>query len=374
MTKKVCMVMTDAISFNVLCRGQLEFLVENYDVELTLVSGGDDSQHEILDSRAVGRSVRIPFRRKPDLGSDLTNLLRLFWFFLFNRFDVVVYSTPKAMLLASIASFLTVQRRRVCLIRGRAYEGYEGSKRRIFLLLDALAIRMSSSVLAISKSLKNAYIADGFLADTIDVLGLGSSNGVNLEKFHPVQIKNRDCSKFRVGIVGRVCADKGVLELDEVIRGIKKHRPDVKFTVVGRIEDESGERFARAWIHDGLVDYVENERKIEEVFQGLDLHLFLSHREGFGNVALEAAACGVPTFGFDVVGVRDSVNDNISGRLFDLGDTLGVIEAIAAAVDDPGSFRNQFKGCREWVIENFDQKVVWRRYYDFYLNGRSNLC
>lgn len=374
MTKKLCMVMTDAVSFNVLCRGQLEFLVENYDLELTLVSGGDDRQHEILDSRAVGRSVRIPFRRKPDLRSDLTNILRLFWFFLFNRFDVVVYSTPKAMLLASIASFLTLQRRRVCLIRGRAYEGYEGSKRRLFLLLDALSIRISSSVLAISRSLKNAYIADGFCADTIDVLGQGSSNGVNLEKFHPVQIQNRDCSNFRVGIVGRVCADKGVLELDEVIRGVKKQRPDVNFTIVGRIEDESGECCVKAWIQDGIVDYVENERKIEKVFQSLDLHLFLSHREGFGNVALEAAACGVPTFGFDVVGVRDSVNNNVSGKLFKFGDTLSLIESISAAVGDPAAFRDGFKGCRAWVIKNFDQEMVWRRYYDFYLNRRSEKC
>lgn len=40
MKKKVCFVMTDAFSFNVLCRGQLEFLKQNYDVDVTLVAGG----------------------------------------------------------------------------------------------------------------------------------------------------------------------------------------------------------------------------------------------------------------------------------------------------------------------------------------------
>ena len=40
-----------------------------------------------------------------------------------------------------------------------------------------------------------------------------------------------------------------------------------------------------------------------------------AHHEGWGTVVMEAAAAGVPTVGFDVVGVRDSVLDGVTGIL-----------------------------------------------------------
>src|SRR5690554_2906231 len=277
MKKKICFVMTDALSFNVLCRGQLEFFKNNYDVDVTLVSGGDETQCKQLKKRCVGRVVRVPMHRKPNVLGDLLSLIRLLRFFSFNRFDVIVYSTPKAMLLSAIACFVTMQKKRVCLIRGRAYEGYAGLKRKVFLLLDYISIKLSSTVLSISDSLRSAYADDGLKTNSIVVLGKGSSNGVDIEKFSPCSLPLQAFEKkaFQVGIVGRMCVDKGVLELDEVIRRVKKVRPNVKFSIVGRLEDEEAERLVDNLVKDGLVDYLEHKDRIESFFQKLDLHLFL---------------------------------------------------------------------------------------------------
>lgn len=371
MPKKLCFVMTDAMSFNSLCRGQLEYFTENYDVDVTLVSGGEVEQYETLAKRNVGRVVRVPLKRRPDAISDFLNLIRLTWFFLFNRFDVVVYSTPKAMLLASLASSVTFQKRRICLIRGRAYEGYKGAKRKIYLMMDWVTIKLSSSVLSISKSLRDAYLIDGFDSNAICVLGEGSSNGVNLDRFTPPLDSRCDRKSFRVTSVGRVCLDKGIKDLEQVIRKVKKVKPLVTFTIVGRTEDDYGERVVQALVAEGLVEYLEYEPGIEKVFQKSDLHIFLTHREGFGNVALEAAACGVPTFAFDVVGVRDSVSNHVSGRLFPFGSLAEISEEIIEAADNPKNLKKEFSDCHEWAANNFEQKMVWQRYFDFYLNGRE---
>jgi glycosyltransferase involved in cell wall biosynthesis len=47
-----------------------------------------------------------------------------------------------------------------------------------------------------------------------------------------------------------------------------------------------------------------------------------AHHEGWGAVVMEAAGLGVPTVAFDVVGVRDSVRDGVTGLLADNVDGL----------------------------------------------------
>ena len=362
------MVITDAISFNILCRGQLEFLCSNYDVELTLVAGGSESQHAALIGRNLGRVVRVPFRRKPSLLWDLTCLVRLILFFFFNRFDVVIYSTPKAMLLASIASFICGQKRRHSIIRGRAYEGYSGFKRKLFLFFDLIVFRLSHSNVAISRSLKQSYIDDGFEPEDMVVLGAGSSNGVDLSRFSPEIPEKQGPYVFRVGAIGRICKDKGVEEVSKVVRSVKAENPDVEFLIVGQVEDAIGQQELSGLLADGFVEYVPHMEDIHRVFAKLDVHLFLTHREGFGNVALEAAACSVPTYAFDVVGVKDSVNAGVTGEIFRFGDSSGVANEILMASEGKASFRQRYKGARQWAVSNFDQSSVWRRYFDFFLD------
>jgi glycosyltransferase involved in cell wall biosynthesis len=108
---------------------------------------------------------------------------------------------------------------------------------------------------------------------------------------------------------------------------------------------------------------------IERFFQVADLHLFLSHREGFGNVAIEAAAVGVPTFGFDVVGVRDSVIRGATGELFPFRDITAVEAGVRAAIADPKQFKGRFSGARDAVAERFSQSTIWNTYAAIFLNG-----
>ena len=137
--KRCCLLVTDALSFNVLCRGQLEYLKEK-GFELVLVAGGGRDELDEVERRGVGRVVNVGFVRKPSLLKDLFALFRLFWFFLFNRFDLVVYSTPKALLLASVAAFCSGQSRRIAIVRGRAYENFSGLRRSVFAFLDKAAL------------------------------------------------------------------------------------------------------------------------------------------------------------------------------------------------------------------------------------------
>lgn len=362
--KKICFIITDAISFNTLCKGQLEYFCHAQEFDMTLICGGDEKQIEKLKARNVGKVIKMPLVRQPSMLNDIKCLFALWKHLLINRFDLIVYSTPKALLLGSLASFLSFQPKRTALVRGRVYENYTGKKRFFFVFLDKISLALSNYVLFISKSLKQVYLDEGIISDSkAIILDQGSSNGVDIDKFYPK--KNRVKQKFNIVIIGRICQDKGIFDLTILLELIKDL--PLEFTLVGKVEDEISQSeldYILRKYH--FVKYIPHTTEPVSYFQNADLHLFLSHREGFGNVALEAASCNVPTFAYDVIGVKDSVQDNISGLKFAFQDIESIAEAIRNAVENPQKFKCQFSNSRDWVINNFEQKKVWNNYLNFY--------
>lgn len=377
--KNLCFVATDAVSFNLLCAGQLEFLVSRGDVRLTLVCGGAPSEIRKLKGRGVGCVVDVGLVRQPCLVEDIKALWLLVEIFRKNRFDVVMYSTPKALLLGAVASRMANVRRRVALVRGRAYENFSGLRRKVYQFFDWLALRFSHDVVFISHSLMQAYESDKvYPGGGGVVLGSGSSNGVNTEEFAPHRCRNSwiearaaldlQPSDFVIVIVGRFCADKGAADLESVISVLGRD-PGIKFLLIGWHEDEVGRQCVERAKAMGAVFVEDPAGGSAPFFRIADLHLFLSHREGFGNVALEAASCGVPTVGYDVVGVQDSIAVGISGQRFERGDVKGVVDFIADANRDPINFKNRFSEARLWACRLYEQEMVWDGYSEFLLQN-----
>ena len=377
--KRIAILMTSAVSFNQLMRGQLEYL-RSRGARLDFYSGGPEKELRKLRARDVGRVLYVPFRREPSPLWDLISLLWLTAQLLFRRYDTVVYSTPKAMFLGSIAAWLTWQRRRIAWVRGRAYENFTGRKRALYVALDRICFRLSNTILLVSPSLVEAYAGDRIDIQNSFVVGHGSSNGVDTDRFKPLPDGDRRELRSRQGfspddfvivVVGRVREDKGAKEILELSRRLA-NVGNLRIAMVGTIEEP-----ALAQEIEGHGDRLRSfppAPDVERFFQIADLHLFLSHREGFGNVAIEAAAVGVPTFGFDVVGVRNSVVEGATGRLFAFGDLDSLASEIRAAANDRSRFRSGFSNSREVVSERFAQHSMWQGYAGLFLGEQSGLA
>jgi len=83
--------------------------------------------------------------------------------------------------------------------------------------------------------------------------------------------------------------------------------------------------------------------------------------EGFGMVAIEAAAHGVPTVAFAAGGVTDAVAPGISGELVPPGDYRGIAEAILRNVSVEPSVETRDQ-CRKFAAafswERYGEKLV----------------
>lgn len=80
--------------------------------------------------------------------------------------------------------------------------------------------------------------------------------------------------------------------------------------------------------------------------------------EGFGMVAVEAAAHGLPTVAFSTGGVSDSVSDSISGVLIPVGDNNAFAEAIIKFLSLPNA--------EEWHTScvKFAKRFSWEKFGD----------
>jgi glycosyltransferase involved in cell wall biosynthesis len=157
--------------------------------------------------------------------------------------------------------------------------------------------------------------------------------GVDAELFHPgKRNRNPQDSDFVLGFVGRLSIEKNVTLLAQIQQqleasGLKNFR----FLIVGHGQEESWlrERLPRAEFPGVL-----RGEALSAAYAGMDLFVFPSHTDTFGNVVLEALASGVPAIVTPDGGPCTIVRNGETGRIAADEDFTS---AIASVLADPAT-------------------------------------
>ena len=333
---------------------------------VTLVS----SPGELLDQTAQREGVEavaVPIKRTIALWADLVSLVRLWWLLTVRQPDLTEFSTPKAGLLGSIASLLAGVPRRVYLLRGLKLESSRGLKRRILLITEKVAACCSHVVLCNSVSMRSEVLALGIApANKLNVLGDGSSNGVDLTRFSPgpsdVLQRLRISADARiVGFVGRLTADKGVPELIEAFDAILKRVPEAHLLLVGwfdAAEDALDQSVRKRIEANTRIHCTGFTADAAAYYRVMDLMVLPTWREGFPNAVLEAAATGVPVVTTLCTGSRDSVVPEVTGLLIPPGYPEAISEAVLKILLDKELRLRMGAAARRWVLEHYTNDRV----------------
>jgi glycosyltransferase involved in cell wall biosynthesis len=320
-------------------------------------------------------SVAIPIRRDIAPVADFISLVRLWLLIGRLRPDIVEFSTPKAGLLGTLAACLRRVPRRVYMLRGLKLETTRGIKRHILLAAERLAARCAHVVLCNSRSLKAQALALRVGPPSrLHLLGAGSSNGVDTDRFSPGLSKVRDRLRLPrrakvVGFVGRLTRDKGLPELIEAFDQILQREPDAHLLLVGWFDNGEdsldaslrAEIFAHPRIHQ--TGYVFDPLPFYRV---MDVMVLPTWREGFPNVVLEAAATGVPVVTTLSTGSRDSVIPEVTGLLIPPGYPGAIAEAVCKLLADPQRAQRMGAAARAWVLEHYVDEHVLHLTSTFY--------
>ncbi len=365
---------TDPIALRVLMEGQLAYFREQGYEVIAVASPGRDL--DVVAERDHIQIVGVQMHREIRLGADLLSLWQMWRLIRRLRPDIVCTATSKASLLGMVASWLARVPVRVYRLWGLRLETAHGVKRRILAAAEWLTAACSHRVLSISQSLMLAFVAARLCKPhKICVVGNGSNGGIQAELFMQTPDVRANAQKIRsqwgmpgeapvIGFVGRFVRDKGIVELVDAFESILAARPDSWLLLVG--DYEAGDPVPEDYVHRitehprivraGFVPH----HSLSAYYGAMTVFAFPTHREGFGNVAVEAGAAELPVVTFNSTGAVDAVQNGVTGTVVPVGDTKALANAILRYLNDNDLRRKHGLAGRRRAETDFRPEPIWK--------------
>jgi glycosyltransferase involved in cell wall biosynthesis len=144
-------------------------------------------------------------------------------------------------------------------------------------------------------------------------------------------------------------SQKGLDVLLDAMAALVRERPDIRLKIAGRGKD--GDRVAAASRRLGISPQVEllgavGEDERDRLLSGALMLLMPSRFEGFGMVAAEAMAAGVPVVASDAGSLPEVVDPPSGGVLVPVGDAASLAAAARRLLDEPAERRRLSESAR----------------------------
>jgi phosphatidylinositol alpha 1,6-mannosyltransferase len=156
--------------------------------------------------------------------------------------------------------------------------------------------------------------------------------GVDAALFSPSkrETKNSSTTPDRaavLGFVGRLSVEKNIALLVDIEKELERSGVNFRFLIVGHGGDEN---WLRERLHRAEFTGVLRGEELARAYASMDLFVFPSHTDTFGNVVLEALASGVPAIVTTSGGPRTIVRDGVTGRIAHDAEFASAISKILA--------------------------------------------
>ncbi|MDB5203132.1 MAG: capsule biosynthesis protein CapM [Ferruginibacter sp.] len=372
--KKLIRITTVPMSLRYLLPGQMNFMKENgYDV---LMISADGKELEEVISNEKCRHQVVPMTRSITPFQDLKCLIQLIRIFRRERPDIVHSHTPKAGLLGMIAAKLCGVKTRVHTVAGLPMMVQTGLKFQVLKSIEKLTYAAANHVWPNSVSLLR-YISQHNLTshDKLNIIARGSSNGINTEKFNAASLNpetlatiksaiNHDKTNTYLLCMGRLVKDKGIVELVNVFNGLQKTDTKLRLILVGEFEAAldslPAETLTLIENHPAII-HVRWTKDVEYYMHLADNFIFPSHREGFPNVLLQAAAMNLPIICSKIMGNVDIVQDNRTGLIFETGNEQQMQSLISTALQQRDRMKLMAKNLQEMICREYPRNYIWQK-------------
>jgi glycosyltransferase involved in cell wall biosynthesis len=178
-------------------------------------------------------------------------------------------------------------------------------------------------------------------------------NGIDASRFELTEGLNLGLpdDAVAIGFLGRLETRKGLLDLARAWPMMAREVPRAHLVIVGTGAEESE---ARELLRDvPRVHWLGYRSDIPAILCALDIVAVPSHWEGFGLVAAEAMAAGVPVVAANASSLPEIVTDGVHGRLVPPNNPGALADALIAMVRDPIERRRMGAAGRDRIRKDF---------------------
>jgi glycosyltransferase involved in cell wall biosynthesis len=236
--------------------------------------------------------------------------------------------------------------------------------------------RLAGPVIVPSEAFKPKVISMGVSASNIHKL----PRGVDLSRFSPER-RNlgawetlidsyreniKPPNGIRLTYMGRISKEK---KLDQIIEGyplLKKRFPTCSLTIIGHGPYSTTVQEKLSTYPDVYFTGMLSGEELPNLLADMDILLFPSTTDTFGNSVLEALASGVPCIVSDEGGPQEIVENHKSGLVFTRHSQEEFLNKIITLMEEP-SLLSQFRiNARERALE-FTQERSVQKFWEFYL-------
>lgn len=300
----------------------------------------------------------------------LKSTYRLYKIFKKEKYDIIQYASSNAGLYASIAGWLAKIPVRIFCQWGIPYIDYQGPKRFFFKFMEWLTCKLSTSVQPDSlTNLEFAINESLYKRNKATVLGIGSAQGVSLEKFDinkKEQWRKIIREQYNIAqnqtvfcFVGRIVPQKGVNELLDSF--MRLNNESTSLLVVGapdEIDSLNKEILEKAKRHKNII-FTGEVTNPEYYHAAADFFVLPSYREGFPNTILEAGALGIPSIVTRINGMIDLVDDSETGFICEVQSTDSLYQSMKKAVKlNVNEYSQMSNRIYRKVRDYFDSKYI----------------
>lgn len=280
------------------------------------------------------------------------------------RPDVVVAYTQKPIIYGGIACRFAGVPRFYALMSGLGYLFSDAaSKRRIlkrvFCMLYRSGLKGAKSIFVFNSDDRPDMIAAGIVDQSARVVEVPGS-GVDLDRFLHAPLPEWP---LRFLMIGRLMRDKGVWEFAEAARQIASRHPQVRFSLIGRVERSNPTGLKE---EDVARLKVETPLKIIDETDDVPAYLAQSHvfvlptyyREGLPRTILEALAVGRAVIATDTPGCRDAITDGENGFLVAPRNANDLAQAMEKLIADRNLVKQMSERSRDLAETVYDVRKV----------------
>ena len=185
-------------------------------------------------------------------------------------------------------------------------------------------------------------------------------SGIDLDRFAPAPLPDGPVVFL---FIGRLLGDKGVRELVEAARILRRSADRVRIQLLGPLDEGNRTAIRSAeleqWVSDGVIDHVGETEDVRPFIAKATAIVLPSYREGLPRSLLEGGAMARPLVATDVPGCREVVEDGVNGFLCRPRDPQSLAEAMRRIVDLTAGERSAMgMNSRRKVEQRFSETIV----------------